>query len=53
MPARAADQRVLRHYDATPRIQFTSLIHGSYDKAQQAFDEINQLPLVSTLKMID
>ncbi len=29
------------------------MIHGSYQKAEEAFDEINTLPLVSTLKMIE
>jgi hypothetical protein len=29
------------------------MIHGSYQKADEAFDEIKKLPLVSTLKIIE
>jgi hypothetical protein len=53
MPLRVVDQRILGHYDTTPPNQFTTLIHCSYEKAQHVFDKINQLPLVSTLEMID
>jgi hypothetical protein len=53
MPGRATDQRVLRHYDSTPRVQFPTMIHCFYQKAEEAFDKINKLALVSTLKMIE
>ena len=53
MPARAHEQRVLGHYDTTPRERFPTLIHGSYEKAENSYQELNQTPLVSTLEMID
>ncbi len=53
MPARPYDQRVLGHYDTTPRTRMATLIHGSMDKAQQNYEEINRIPNVSTIDMID
>ena len=53
MPARTHDQRVLGHYDTTPRQRFPTLIHGSFEKAEDAYNDINQLPLIQTLDMID
>jgi hypothetical protein len=53
MPARVHEQRILGHYDPTPRTRIPTLLHGSLDKALTASDEVNSLPLVPTLEMLD
>ena len=53
MPARTQDQRILSHYDTTPRTRIPTLIHGTMEDANRAYEEINTSPLVTTLEMID
>ena len=43
MPLRAFDQRVLGHYDSTPRRRLAAAAHGSIEQAEQAADDIDNM----------
>ena len=53
MPARDHDQRIMGHYDPTPRQRMVNLIHGSLEAASQNADELQGLPIIDSVDLLE
>ena len=53
MPARTHDQRLLSHYDFTPRTQMAEQLHGSMEEAEAAQIRTLEVPWENIMETLD